>query len=153
MLRTYSREYAQPGCNYHESLELIIYERLSMAKLGIAEISESRAQITAANTGDDAVNASRLLLVMVGCLSKLASRDQSLAGRVALCLSKVLHYEAYFLPAVAQRARQSIRLLREPAVAAMLAAQPPSQAVPLCMAVRPITSNPNARPLYTLSAE
>lgn len=123
-----------------------------MAKLGIAEISETRAQITAANTGDDAVFASRLLLVIVGCLTKLASRDQTLAGRVVLCLSKVLHYESYFVPAVAQRARQCIRLLREPAVAALLASQPLSQAVPLSMAVRPITSNPNARPIYSLSA-
>ncbi len=94
---------------YHEALELFTYERLSLAR------PDAR----------DAVFQSRLMLTLVTCLSKLAAREQHLAPRVILCLSKVAATSA-FHQSVYTRARECVLLLKMPAHAAILFGTPNS---------------------------
>ena len=106
--------------SYHEALELFTYERLSFVKLGINQISESLNEVRVMGPNKHDVYASRLMLVLIAALSKIASRQQPLVSRVVLCLSKVLHHKDYMYPAVARKARESIRLLNNGAYASIL---------------------------------
>ncbi len=92
---------------YHEALELFTYERLSMARAD----------------APDVVFQSRLMLTLVSCLAKLAAREQHLAPRVMLCLSKVVATRV-FVEAVYTRARECVLVLKAPAHAAVIFGTP-----------------------------
>lgn len=84
---------------FHQALELFTYERLSMARIAVDQVFQSR-----------------LILILISCLSKLAARDIRLIPRVVLCLTKV-HGQKGFHDAVYARCRECVRLLQMPHIA------------------------------------
>jgi len=104
--------------DYHESLELFAYERMSMAKLGMSNSEDGRMD-QASKT-----HTTRLMLVVISALSKLAARWQPIASRVMLCLAKVLKQSIFFDKAVIQRATECITILKFPSIAASILDSP-----------------------------
>ena len=56
----------------------------------------------------------RLMLVVISSLAKLAARWQDLASRVLLCLAKIMRHQHYFDPVVLVRANECMQLLKFP---------------------------------------
>ena len=92
--------------DYHEALELFAYERMSIVKIGPYNSLPMAGQSSNYN--------SRLMLVVISALTKLAARWQPLAARVMLCLAKVLRHQQYFDKTVINRANECIALLKFP---------------------------------------
>jgi AP-5 complex subunit zeta-1 len=92
---------------YHEVLELFIYERSSYVRAG-------------EDASPDATT--RLMIVLQYAVAKLAARFPDLASRVMLCLAKVIRDGDYFDPIVIQRASEAINLLKFPSVASAILA-------------------------------
>ncbi|PRP84608.1 hypothetical protein PROFUN_09281 [Planoprotostelium fungivorum] len=101
----------------HEVLELMVFERLSLIKLGITSVHDELPSEEIVR-GTDTSTDTRFLLVLISALTKLASRWQAIASKVMLCLAKVMSREQFLDPAVAQRAGECITLLKDPSVAA-----------------------------------
>lgn len=98
--------------DYHETLELFAYERMSMVKFGEGGFSGQPAMSNEYIT--------RLMLVLISALGKLAARWHPLTSNVILCLSKILRQQQYFDPAVITRASECIALLKFPSIAASI---------------------------------
>jgi len=62
----------------------------------------------------------RLMLILVSSLTKLAARWHPLASRVVLCLAKLLRYKPYFHPSVIERTHHCLALLKHSSIAASL---------------------------------
>jgi AP-5 complex subunit zeta-1 len=146
----YTNSLINPQCtaqvihDYHEALELFNDERISVVRLGIKNIGTLSAEpgmsfaphdplanhaLSSNNSAfadDDtaehlsATNTARLMLVVINSLSKLASRCQDLAARVVMSLTKLAQHGQYFLPIVARRAEECIRILKFPSVASAI---------------------------------
>ncbi len=56
----------------------------------------------------------RLMLVVISALSKLAARYQPLTSRVLLCLAKILKHQHDFDKTVINRANECITILKFP---------------------------------------
>jgi len=135
---------------YHETLETFAYERMSFAKLGLVDHPASassslslsasssssfslpstlqqqqQVSITDATSGNNKtpkndVYTTRLMLVIISALAKLAARWQDLASRVLICLAKMLREGENFHPSVAQRANECIQILKFPSIASAI---------------------------------
>lgn len=56
----------------------------------------------------------RLMIIIISALAKLASRWQDLVSRVIICLAKVIKQKECFHPSVQQRAHECIQILKFP---------------------------------------
>jgi len=102
--------------DYHEALELFVYERMSLVKMGLTSVESSIK--AAASTTD--VYLTRLMLCIISSLTKLASRSQDLSSRVLLCLAKIMRFHEYFHASVLKRANECMQLLKFPSIAAAM---------------------------------
>lgn len=102
--------------DYYEALELFAYERMSLVKLGL----EPGLGTNNSSKSNDQDYITRLMLVLISALSKLASRWHPLSSRVVLCLAKILRQQQYFHPVVITRANECIALLKFPSIAAAI---------------------------------
>ncbi len=83
---------------YHEAIEMLVYEKTSTLKLddetrqSIERPSLIPPQYFATNhkTGEYGVYITRLILIIIGTLCKLATKYRPFASRVILCLAKIL---------------------------------------------------------------
>jgi len=121
--------------DYHEALELFAYERMfvlffffftvffcsqlsnrSLVKLEGSDMyfgSGPKVEQKLSKNGFDLFT-TRLMLVVISSLAKLAARWQDLASRVLLCLAKIMRHQHYFDPIVLIRANECMQLLKFP---------------------------------------
>jgi len=97
--------------DFHEALELFAYERLSLVKLGLSNIDKEEISTT---------YTTRLMLIVISALSKLAARWQPLTSRVVLCLAKILRHHQYFDKSVGAKANECVTLLKFPSIASSI---------------------------------
>jgi hypothetical protein len=101
---------------YDETLELLAFERMSLASMAPAKSSKSSLEPTPVTEklGDtsEAHYNNRLMLVVITALSKLAARWQPLCSRIMLCLYKLFRYENLFHSTVINYARECLNLLK-----------------------------------------
>ena len=124
--------------DFHEALELLAYERMSLAKLGLSDVSsgETLSSTSSQKKQEARKYATRLMLVIISALSKLAARDPDLNVRVILCLAKIISHSDYFDPSVTSRATECINLLKFPSIASAVFEASSGFSVP--------NNNPNA---------
>jgi AP-5 complex subunit zeta-1 len=100
--------------DYDEALELFAFERM------VIEGGDSSSQVY--NT--------RVMLVVISSLTKLASRWQPLASRVVLCLAKLLRHKSGLHPSVVERTFHCLALLKFPSIAASILDSPLPNEIP-----------------------
>jgi hypothetical protein len=101
--------------DYNEALELFAYERLSLIKLGISRVDDTTGSKSSSESKSvDVQYTTRLMLVIISALSKLAARWQPLTSRVMLCLAKILRHDEYMDETVITRTNECITLLKFP---------------------------------------
>lgn len=87
---------------------------MSLVKLGL------EPGLNSSKTSSDQDYTTRLMLILISALSKLASRWHPLSSRVILCLAKILRQQQYFNSIVVTRANECIALLKFPSIAAAI---------------------------------
>ncbi|KAL6077164.1 hypothetical protein QOT17_002464 [Balamuthia mandrillaris] len=120
-------EYASPALtsfctqniiyDYHTALETFAYERMALQQQPASSSFPGKKAGAALYT-------TRLMLVVLSSLSKLAARWQDLAARVVLCLAKVLQKKEVFHPSVVQRAEECLHILKFPSIASAILDSP-----------------------------
>lgn len=99
---------------YDEALELFAFEHMSNS------IAITQEQTTKDFTTKNQVFNTRMMLVIISTLTKLASKWQPLKTRVKLYLEKYLTNAQYFHPSVIQRTKQCLNMLKHPSIALMI---------------------------------
>jgi len=114
------------------ALELFAYERMTHAKLVKSGLAESsipplvtpisplvEPTVFDKSQVENSIEtfSSRIMLIVLSSLAKLAARCQDLTSRVVLCMLKVLTYQQYFGHLVIARANELITLLKFPSIA------------------------------------
>ncbi|EGC39537.1 hypothetical protein DICPUDRAFT_74957 [Dictyostelium purpureum] len=132
---------------YHETLELITYEKINTIKMDSTMNNNSNSNNFSSNTNNlnylnilninsnnnnNNLNSGmdvnqlqqqyniNIMLILMSSLTKIASRWPDATSRVVLCLMKIVGYHQYFDPQVIQRANECISLLKYPSFAAAL---------------------------------
>lgn len=125
---------------YHEVLETFAFERMSLAKMELTDpdaaffMSSASAVPAALATSAEPLSAerldeeraeekaysTRLMIIVISALAKLASRLQDLGSRVIICLAKVIKQKECFHASVHQRAHECIQILRFPSIASAI---------------------------------
>jgi hypothetical protein len=75
-------------------------------------------------TQEDELFNTRSLLIVMGALSKLATRYQPLVSRVILCLAKITREQKLFHPSVVHKATECANLLKFPSIASAILDSP-----------------------------
>lgn len=122
---------------YHEVLETFAFERMSLAKMEPSDPTaalfmgpsgatsaalatseslspEREKERQEAEFAEEKTYSTRLMIIIISALAKLASRWQDLGSRVIICLAKVLKQKECFHPSVHQRANECIQILKFP---------------------------------------
>lgn len=100
--------------DYDEALELFAFERMNIASM------ETQGQKNRDFTTKSQIYNTRLMLITVSTLTKLASKWQPLATRVRLCLEKVIRYSDYFHTSVTQNTKHCLNILKYPSIASSI---------------------------------
>lgn len=101
--------------DFEEALELFAFERMSLG-------SEAG--------GDAATYNTRVMLVVVSSLTKLASRWQPLTSRVVLCFAKLLRNKSKLHASVIERTYHCLAVLKFPSIAASILDSPLPDQIP-----------------------
>lgn len=99
---------------YDEALELFAFEHMSNS------IALTQEQTTKDFTTKKQVFNTRMMLVIISTLTKLASKWQPLKTRVILYLEKYLINSQYFHPSVIERTKQCLNMLKHPSISQMI---------------------------------
>ena len=98
--------------DYHEALEIFAYERMSITKAKNEDFSENNSNNESISSTNSDFS-TRLMLILISSMAKLAARWPPLISRVLLCLSKISNHRG-FEEIVVTRANECLSLLKFP---------------------------------------